>query len=432
MDVERKYRVVSCVTWVHRRRYTLTVEGIGSQRVTSSRGQTTLVMRSYHDAEFECRLDAHILPSITSTIPASPIDTSGYKHLHNIPLADPTFHTPGSIDVRIGADIMGMLLLGETITGGPKQPCALHTRLGWVICGPTSPRCASLPALGTPTECVTEEERLDEILQRFWELEEVPRPKTTDDICEEIFHRTVSRKSNGRYIVQIPFSPDAPALGDSYGKALGHFFNLERRLRGDDDLRQKYVQFMREYETLGHMEKITLQRDDPSHAYFIRHHAVTAKFRVVFNASAKSSNGVSLNDTQLVGPAVQDPLVDILLRFRRFRVAVTADIEKMFRQIEVDSRHRCWQQILWCESPNDPLRAYQLKTLTYGMACSPYNAARVLNQCAIDNQIVVPDANRAAAARDSILRNFYMEDLLDSADTPIEAITLARVVSTIL
>ncbi|XP_036320431.1 uncharacterized protein LOC118734940 [Rhagoletis pomonella] len=219
---------------------------IDGRRATSSRGQTTLVMRSYHDVEFECRFDAHILPSITSTIPASPIDTSGYKHLHNIPLADPTFHTPGSIDVLIGADITGMLPLGETITGGTKQPCALHTRLGWVICGPTSPRCASLPALGTPTECAT------------WELEEVPRPKTTDDICEEIFQRTVSRKSNGRYIVQIPFSPDAPALGDSYGKALGHFFNLERRLRGDDDLRQKYVQFMREYETLGHMEKITL------------------------------------------------------------------------------------------------------------------------------------------------------------------------------
>ncbi|XP_036325136.1 uncharacterized protein LOC118738318 [Rhagoletis pomonella] len=180
------------------------------------------------------------------------------------------------------------------------------------------------------------------------------------------------------------------------------------------------------------MEKITLQRDDPSHAYFIPHHAVTAKFRVVFNASAKSSNGVSLNDTQPVGPAVQDPLVDILLRFRRFRAAVTADIEKMFRQIELDSRHRCWQQILWRESPNDPLRAYQLKTVTYGMACSPYNAARVLNQCAIDNQIVVPDANRAAAPPDSILRNFYMDDLLDSADTPNEAITLARDISTIL
>lgn len=104
----------------------------------------------------------------------------------------------------------------------------------------------------------------------------------------------------------------------------------------------------------------------------------------------------------------------------------------MFRQIEVDPRHRCWQQILWRESPNDSLCAYQLKTVTYGMACSLYNAERVLNQCANDNQYVVSDAGRAATARDSILRNFYMDDLLDSADTPAEAITLARDINTIL
>ncbi|XP_036327745.1 uncharacterized protein LOC118740357 [Rhagoletis pomonella] len=95
----------------------------------------------------------------------------------------------------------------------------------------------------------------------------------------------------------------------------------------------------------------------------------------------------------------------------------------MFRQIEVDLRHRVWQQILWKESPNDPLRTYQLSTVTYGMPCSPSNAVRALKQCAIDNHGIITDACRAAVARNSIAHNFYVDDYLDSVDDANEALT---------
>lgn len=95
---------------------------------------------------------------------------------------------------------------------------------------------------------------------------------------------------------------------------------------------------MREYAALGHMVPFegTDGDGDGVGEFIIPHHAVTMKFRVVFNGSAKSSNGVSLNDTQHVGPTVQDKLADILLRFRRYPVAVVADVEKMFRQIQIN------------------------------------------------------------------------------------------------
>ena len=58
---------------------------------------------------------------------------------------------------------------------------------------------------------------------------------------------------------------------------------------------------------------------------------------MVFDASAKSSNGVSLNDTLLVGPTIHPPLIDMLLRFRLHRIALTADadVSKMYRAIEL-------------------------------------------------------------------------------------------------
>ncbi len=48
----------------------------------------------------------------------------------------------------------------------------------------------------------------------------------------------------------------------------------------------------------------------------------TTKLRVVFDASAKSSSGVSLNDILMVGPTIYPCITDVLLRFRTYKVAI--------------------------------------------------------------------------------------------------------------
>ena len=87
---------------------------------------------------------------------------------------------------------------------------------------------------------------------------------------------------------------------------------------------------MQEYLDLGDAEQVPhsdLER--PQHqVFYLPMHAVckdsstTTKIRVVFDASAKSSSSVSLNDTLLVGPTVHPSLVDVLLRFRLHRIAL--------------------------------------------------------------------------------------------------------------
>ncbi|XP_017494820.1 PREDICTED: uncharacterized protein LOC108382961 [Rhagoletis zephyria] len=188
---------------------------------------------------------------------------------------------------------------------------------------------------------------------------------------------------------------------------------------------------MREYAALGHMEPVQAPYSHDG-CYYIPHPAVVGKFRVVFNASAQTSTGVSLNDIQLVGPTIQDSLVNILLRFRRYRVAITADIEKMFGQVLVTSEHQDLQRIIWRESPADNIGVYRLKTVTYGMASSPYNAVRALQQCAVDNCSVSRDEDQAALARDAILTSFYVDDFLTSCANASEGIELARSVDAIL
>ena len=64
----------------------------------------------------------------------------------------------------------------------------------------------------------------------------------------------------------------------------------------------------------------------PHHA-IIREDKQTTKTRIVFHASAKDSNGVSLNSCLEPGQALQPDLVGILLHFRTNYVGIMGDIE---------------------------------------------------------------------------------------------------------
>jgi len=86
-----------------------------------------------------------------------------------------------------------------------------------------------------------------------------------------------------------------------------------------------------------------MQKDDEESdnhvSYYLPHHAVlrpestSTKLRVVFDGSARTSTGVSLNNLQVPGPISQDNLISILLRFRLHNYVISADIQKMYRQV---------------------------------------------------------------------------------------------------
>ncbi|GBN26253.1 hypothetical protein AVEN_2788-1 [Araneus ventricosus] len=104
---------------------------------------------------------------------------------------------------------------------------------------------------------------------------------------------------------------------------------------------------MSEYLSLGQMEEVDKNSVDVKneHFYIPHHHVIkesslTTRLRVVFNASAKSSSGVSLNDTLMIGPKNQDDLFAILLRFRNHSIAVTSDLLKVYRQVNIENEDR--------------------------------------------------------------------------------------------
>lgn len=104
----------------------------------------------------------------------------------------------------------------------------------------------------------------------------------------------------------------------------------------------------------------------------------------------------------------------ILNRFRRFKFALTADVVKMYRQVEVHQDDQMFQKIIWRDSPDQELQVYKITRVAYGQAAAPYLALKTLQQCARDYQDEYP------AGATPVLKSFYVDDLLTGADSEPE------------
>lgn len=358
----------------------------------------------------------YIVKTITSYAPRPTNQTFQWK----IPLeelADDQFDQPGRIDALLGVGIWIQIIEAGIIKASNNQVVAQKTKLGYVIFGnEADPYKNQDPYIGAISKGPSIKELTDTI-QRLWEIEELPQEKLLtkeEKACEEIFAKTHSRDPTGRYIVQIPFNDRIRELGKSKNMALHQFFAMEGRMKKNAEFASKYKIFMTEYEALGHMTQI---RDEEQSGYYTPHHGVLSsnKFRVVFNASAKTTSNISLNEAQMVGEKLQNDLFVILINFRQFKYGITADIEKMYRQILIHPDDRKYQKILWRSTPQEPIRTFQLNTVTYGHACAPHCAIRTLVQCATDHEQQFPLGAK-------LLRNcFYVDDLLTGAHNAQEA-----------
>jgi len=361
-------------------------------------------------------LDVSIIPQITGPTPQAPILAGHWTHIKNLPLADPSYNTPGTIDLLLGADLLPSIYLDGMQRGQVGEPLAMNTVFGWVLLGPME----SCDRSSITTLCLTVSEPLDLVLKQFWELEELPityHLSPADIAAEKIYQSTTTRLSSGRFVVSLPFLTTLPLLGDSKTVALQRFKALEFRLNRNQDLQSQYADFMRDYLTAGHMELIPpAELGNPYH-YYIPHHCVikpdslTTKLRVVFNASAKTSAGISLNDSMYTGPKLQPDIKLVLLRARLWKYLFMADIKQMYRQILVRPADRDYLRILWRFSSTTPIDEYRLCTVTYGTSAAPFQALRTVRELAKVDGVKWPIA---AAV---LLTDTFVDDILTGANS---------------
>jgi len=147
---------------------------------------------------------------------------------------------------------------------------------------------------------------------------------------------------------------------------------MRTKLSRNPFLKTQYSVFLKEYIDLGHMSLAPQQ--DHHTQFFLPHHCVqkldssSPKLRIVFDGSAKSTSGQSLNNLLLTGPTIQPKIFHPLICFRLYRFALCGDICKMYR---------CVQCILWRNSPEEEIDVY--KSVTYEAKPAAFLAIRAMH-----------------------------------------------------
>ena len=103
----------------------------------------------------------------------------------------------------------------------------------------------------------------------------------------------------------------------------------------------------------------------------------TTKLRIVFDASALTTSGNSLNDSLIPGPCMYPAIPDLLIKLRTHKVAMTADIGKMFREVGLQEVDHDLHRFVWRPEEGAPIQIARMKRLTFGVASSPFLATQV-------------------------------------------------------
>nr|XP_023026679.1 uncharacterized protein LOC111514656 [Leptinotarsa decemlineata] len=255
------------------------------------------------------------------------------------------------------------------------SPVAVQTVFGYVIMG-------KVPIFNSVSDSnvffkLKEESSLNELMTKFWVIEQVPK-NTVPDVeeleCDKMYTSTFNRDSEGRFTVALPFKNSPSTLGDSKTGAMTRLYSLERRLTKFPELRSGYNDIMRESIKQGHMHWVRdayLKAADTT--YYIPNHAIfepdssSTPIRIVLDASASSDSDISLSDILYGGPKLQTSL-------------------------------------LWRFSPEEPVQVYEFNRLAFWVKTSPYLALRTVKQV--------------------IKEDRYMDDLVCSVSSEEEALRL--------
>ena len=147
---------------------------------------------------------------------------------------------------------------------------------------------------------------------------------------------------------------------------------------------------------------------------------MTTKLRVVHDASSKTS-GPSLNECLYKGPKFHQLILDLLIQFRCYKVALIADVEKTFLMIAVDEKDRDVLQFIWVDdvSKEEPeLHVYRFTRVVFGVSSSPF----LLNATVKYHLEHYLDSNKSTVKR--LLRFTYVDDIISGAASDEEAFAL--------
>eukprot|EP00794_Sanderia_malayensis_P017243 gene17243-biopygen14837 len=335
------------------------------------------------------------------------------------------------IDCLVGSDFFWAFQEDHSIRGGPNEPVAVKTTLGWVLSGPLKGK-NSVSSFDNNVDLIINAMRVssevkpdvDFNVHKLWDLDSIGIRER--DPVHELTLDNISFTGK-RYSVGLPWKAGQNNLPSNYNISLLRLNNQVRKLKQTPDVLQKYEDVIQQQVHDGIIEQVS-ELEPAGKVHYLPHRAVvredaeTTRVRIVYDASCKDRKiGVSLNDCLHVGPALTPLIFDVLLRFRCHPVALVGDIEKAFLNIDIHPQDRDCLRFLWYKDVNaaEPeVRVYRFNWVVFGCNSSPFLLNCVLRHHI--NKYVEKDPEFVG----KLIGGFFVDDLVVSCKDPQEALSL--------
>ena len=368
------------------------------------------------------KIEAVRVPVICGPLQRPRVPSRLLEPFAHLPLAD-SYSESGmehDVDILVGLDQYWSLVRVGLVRSSDGL-VAQDTVFGWVLSG----RAQSDGAIssGGVTSCQLLTVTDMPVGHRLWSLDDVRDDEPPErDLLQE-FKDSVTFEGD-RYVVKIPWKDDGSVsvLADNRKAAESRLNSLTRRLDRDPVLKGRYDAVLQDMESTGVTVEVPADELVSEHpTFYLPHRPVlkksgSLKVRPVFDASAKGPGGISLNDCVEVGPALTPSLLDILIRFRRWRFGFSADIVKAFWQIGLRREDQDAHRFLWCQG--DTVKVFRFQRVTFGVSCSPF-----LLNATIQYHLSQIDETRTVTEMKS---NFYCDDFLSGADSELEVAAMLQ------
>ncbi|XP_057292560.1 uncharacterized protein LOC130621273 [Hydractinia symbiolongicarpus] len=226
-----------------------------------------------------------------------------------------------------------------------------------------------------------------------------------------------------KYSVPLPWKQDHEQIPDNFQNSRNRLTSVFRRLKAKPELLQQYDDIIKQQKRDGIIEQVTEPPPPPGKVRYLPHHYVlkedksTTKVRIVYDAS---SNSPSLNDCLEKGPSLLPLLMDILIRFGTYKVAVASDIKQAFLNVAINTPDRDFLRFLWFDDitkENSQLMICRYTRVIFGMNASQFLLATSIIKHLEKCQSADPDFVLA------FLENLYVDDSIGGGDTRDQVFT---------
>ncbi|XP_055604546.1 uncharacterized protein LOC129752795 [Uranotaenia lowii] len=325
----------------------------------------------------------------------------------------------------IGSNNAGLIVPLKTIQYLIRGLQLTRCHLGWTVHGEIQPvaECIEIPHV---LLCSIEDMELTDLIKTMYAVDnfgmttQSPKMAEEDTRAVDIMNRTI-KCIGDRYEVGQLYKFNHFTFPDSKPQALRRLKVMEKKMDADPEFADQYCNKIEDYLQKGYARKLTgPELLETPNTWYLPHFSVCSakKFRLVMDAKAKS-NGFSLNDLLLKGPDLVPPLIAVLMRGRRNKIAFMADIQEMFHQVRFRPEDQNSQRFFWrgMERKKAP-DVYVMQAMIFGAVSSPCIAQYIKNFNANRLDEALPGVREAA------LCQHYVDDYFDCRDTEGEAIQL--------